>query len=620
MKRIAQFYGLIVALAVTSPVIAELRNVPGQYATVAAAVEAAQPGDVVEIAAGDYDISNVRITQDRITIQGAGRSSTILWVPSDQTGFLVLASGIIVRDLRFESRNTTEAKYGLVTVYASGELELSRIETVGGRNGLHVSGGSLWVTSSRLSASQKSNIIVTDGGKAWVERSELAESTESAGIDIWMSGSSAQVTDSVIHNHNQSGVSLSEGGSARIFQTTIANNGYHGASVQEENSRLDIESSIVTGNRHVGIWTFTGAHATVTNTAITANGSWGISRTENSGDITGTMDVNHSLLWDNRRGDTEDFILSSSNVQADPKFLAPDNYIFALLPDSPAKGAGRDGKDIGLYPEGYATAFVLPQQVDQAKTPGVVRRQPAPSRPRGRKLALVIGIEQYSVANIPKLKYARDDADDVARFLTSKGYSVTKLVDATATLPRIRTELTKLANAPPQDQIVFFFSGHGSDESDPLGRGRGYLLPVGADADQLPATALPLAELQAVVDNTSVERMAVLLDACFSGGQKSVRTGRQGIKTPGEKDLTGGLVFGPGKVSLFSSRDNEPSYEAAEYENGYFTYHLIKAWEEGYQEADAVYQKIFEGVTQDTDNAQHPRRDYDRTEGVTAVY
>lgn len=615
MKRIAQFHGLILALAITSPVIAAQLNVPGQYATVAAAVEAAQPGDVVEIAPGDYDISRVVVSQDRVTIQGAGRRSTVLWVRSEGPGFLVQGSGIIVRDLRIESGNITETEIIVVHVFESGEIELNRVEIVGH---VRAEGGSLWVTSSKLSSSGLATILIDSGGKARVERSELLGLGAKSGIVVRNPGSSIEVTDSLIHNFILGGVTVLHFASARISHTTVANNELNGVTVALGNSRIHVESSIVTGNRASGIMISHGAHATVIDTAITANGYFGISTL--LGDVNGTVDVEHSLFWDNRRGDTSNYTLPSSNVQADPKFLAPDSYIFALHADSPAKGAGRNGKDIGLYPEGYATAFVLPQQGDQAKTPGAVRRQSAPSRPRGRKLALVIGIEQYTVANIPKLKYARDDADDVARFLTSKGYSVTKLVDATATLTSIRTELTKLADAPPQDQIVFFFSGHGSDESDPLGRGRGYLLPVGADADRLPATALPLAELQAVVDNTSVERMVVLLDACFTGGQKSVRTGRQGIKTPGEKDLTGGLVFGPGKVSLFSSRDNEPSYEASEYENGYFTYHLIKAWEEGYQEADAVYQKIFEGVTKDTNNAQHPRRDYDRTEGVTAVY
>ena len=82
----------------------------------------------------------------------------------------------------------------------------------------------------------------------------------------------------------------------------------------------------------------------------------------------------------------------------------------------------------------------------------------------------------------------------------------------------------------------------------------------------------------------------------------------------------GGLAFGFGKISIFSSRDNEPSLESPAHKHGYFTYHLLRAWEKGLRSADEVYGYVYEAVEKDTKGVQHPRRDYRETEGKAATY
>src|ERR1035437_560915 len=65
-------------------------TVPSPYATIQAAVAAANPGDIIDIAAGTLVLTGqVSVNKANLTIQGQGSGSTILQVSGAGYSFLV---------------------------------------------------------------------------------------------------------------------------------------------------------------------------------------------------------------------------------------------------------------------------------------------------------------------------------------------------------------------------------------------------------------------------------------------------------------------------------------------------------------------------------------------------
>ena len=81
---------------------------------------------------------------------------------------------------------------------------------------------------------------------------------------------------------------------------------------------------------------------------------------------------------------------------------------------------------------------------------------------KGAKYALVIGISNYSgTAN--DLQYCDDDAIDWKARLQTEGYTVTSLLDLSATKTAIESAITTLASQSiAGNEIAFVYSGHGS--------------------------------------------------------------------------------------------------------------------------------------------------------------
>ena len=137
--------------------------------------------------------------------------------------------------------------------------------------------------------------------------------------------------------------------------------------------------------------------------------------------------------------------------------------------------------------------------------------------------ALLVGISNYAHKDL-NLRFAARDAQELRKALlksTAGAFPndhVLDLVDENATLANLTKALRTFLKKPATDDlVVLFLACHGSrdrDRPDNL-----YLLPHDTDPSDISGTALPMREVELVLQETlHSRRVVILVDTCHSGG------------------------------------------------------------------------------------------------------
>jgi hypothetical protein len=208
---------------------------------------------------------------------------------------------------------------------------------------------------------------------------------------------------------------------------------------------------------------------------------------------------------------------------------------------------------------------------------------------RDDSYAVVIGIDYTGRADIPNLKYASTDAKKVYDVLTDRRYggirpeNAVLLLNHEATRNRIISALRKLRTW--DGYLYVYYSGHGAPVAEGDSMNDAVLVPsdsVIADPDALSETAVRLSYLEDMIQASKAKGVMVALDACFTGGGKS-------IVAKGGKPIVGMLMTtdlikttGSGKVIITSSAGNQQSWEDdSELKSGIFSHYFIKGLKGG---------------------------------------
>ncbi len=240
---------------------------------------------------------------------------------------------------------------------------------------------------------------------------------------------------------------------------------------------------------------------------------------------------------------------------------------------------------------------------------------------RGKLWAVVIGVSNYkNLRPEEQLRFAHRDAEDFAAFLRSPnggGFPSTQikvLLNEEATIASVRTALgTWLPrSAEPNDVVYIFFAGHGVVEQNT----DGYLLASDSDPQNLYATALPLSELDRIINERLRSRVAVVIaDACHSG---KIGLASRGVE---EQILINRFLdevgkSGAGSFRLLASRADERSYEDPRWGGGHgvFTHFLLEGLKgnadrdrDGVVRAGELLDYLSQIVPEQTTALQHPR-------------
>jgi tetratricopeptide (TPR) repeat protein len=258
--------------------------------------------------------------------------------------------------------------------------------------------------------------------------------------------------------------------------------------------------------------------------------------------------------------------------------------------------------------------FVHAKKAGRAAPPSVV------SPAEGAAYAVLVGISKYQ--RLPQqqwLRYAREDAELFEQHLRSPrggmlpAANLLVLTDEKATTAAIRNafETSLKARAGKNDTVILFIAAHGVVES--TGRRGAYIITHDSDPEDLASTALPMADVQALIreDLSRVGHVLVYVDVCRAGNIGAMRGANTVNRAVEEIAETEGDLF-----VFLASGPKELSYEGPQYGGGHgaFSYFLL----EGLNGAadinkdqnvgvGEIIEYVREKVIQATNNRQHPR-------------
>jgi hypothetical protein len=219
------------------------------------------------------------------------------------------------------------------------------------------------------------------------------------------------------------------------------------------------------------------------------------------------------------------------------------------------------------------------------------------------RLALVVGNDSY--VNIPKLKNARNDAHTITRELESAGFKVTRLLDLSRKSLNDQFDAF-LKRIEKGDEVVFFFSGHGSQPPQ-MGP---FLLPVDIDVSSERTIARDALSLEQVVDdlNKRARFTLVIVDACRDD---PFRTSTAGRSLPPGSSLSrieppkGTMIImaaSKGQQALDRLNDRDPVA------NGLFTRELVKQMRQPGLSASEMLKRVRANVETAALTVNHAQR------------
>ena len=236
--------------------------------------------------------------------------------------------------------------------------------------------------------------------------------------------------------------------------------------------------------------------------------------------------------------------------------------------------------------------------------------------PDARTFALLIGISKYQ--KLPQdlwLQYAHADAATFAQHLESgRGGGVPQenlmlLTNEQATTAAVRNAFqTFLRNrAGKKDTVFIMVAGHGTVDTK-----GSYILTYDSDPQDLSATAIPMQEIQDLVQQelSKVGRVVLLADVCRAAAIGATKPSNVNAAVERLGEATGEIL------GLMASRPKEVSYEGPQYGGGHgaFTYSVVKglqgAADDNHDQSVNVTKIIDYVRTQvaaQTNNKQHPR-------------
>ncbi len=196
---------------------------------------------------------------------------------------------------------------------------------------------------------------------------------------------------------------------------------------------------------------------------------------------------------------------------------------------------------------------------------------PFASAQEGKRYAVLVGVNAYEHDKLETLKYAVNDATELAGVLQQAGYTITLLTDDTGkkdpkfapTKANIERALKAVGDgAKKGDLVLVGLAGHGVQfESDK----DAYFCP--SDAKPLKTksdTLLPLSKVYEELDGCFAGMKVLLVDACRNDPTAGRGVGADTAPRPPQ-----------GVAAIFSCKAGQRAFEVEKYKHGVFFHHVL---------------------------------------------
>ena len=202
---------------------------------------------------------------------------------------------------------------------------------------------------------------------------------------------------------------------------------------------------------------------------------------------------------------------------------------------------------------------------------------PATNVKNDKTFAVIIANENYRRES--QVIFAKNDGETLKKYCTQTLGLPEKNIHfvADATLNDIRGEIDWISQVASayngEASIIFYYAGHGiPDENSKTA----YLLPIDGYGSNV-KTGYKLDDLYQTLGNMPAKNITVLMDACFSGAQRSgeILASARGVAIKVEQGAPVGNM-----VVFSAAQGDETAYPYKEKEHGMFTYFLLKKLQE----------------------------------------
>ena len=201
----------------------------------------------------------------------------------------------------------------------------------------------------------------------------------------------------------------------------------------------------------------------------------------------------------------------------------------------------------------------------------------------GKRLAVMIGVDQPRDEAWPRLQYAASDATALASVLRAEGRFESEVLTTVPDTSRVHVlaamERLRQKNRSPEDVVVVYFSGHGTLARKPGGALDRYLVTSDATRTTAADTALSVAELNRAFEALPSRRKVLILASCHSGSGKSrlpeeVENELKGLKGDAPRPLS---EVSRGVTTLSAAAWGEPAREDDGLKHDIYTHFFLEA-------------------------------------------